>query len=120
MFNENRLLSFEKLEPTGKKHKKKRSSFFEYKVEVPKKNIDSMEKPKGLSEHKEILPLRIKLKQMKEKEKQEKEKAKEDAQKILDQLNLTKCPKCESLKIEETKDKNFRCTICEYEWTPKR
>ena len=115
---ENRLIKFEELEPVNKKRKKKRSPLFEYKIEVPRKNIDSIDKPKGLTEHKEVLPLKIKLKEIKEEEKREEGQSQEEAQKILDQLNLTKCPRCESLNVEETKAKNFRCVVCEYEWEP--
>ena len=117
MFNERRLVNFEELEPRFKKKQKKRSSsLFEYNVEIPKKNIDSMEKAKGLSEHKEIMPLKTKLKAMKEREDKEREKSQDAAKKVLDELSITKCPKCESLNIEENGERNYKCIDCKCEW----
>ena len=112
---------FEELEPVDKNKKKKRrrSSFFEYKVEVPKKHIDSIEKAKELSEHKEVLPIKTYSKNPKEN--QEKEEAEEAAQKILEKLDdlVKKCEECKSqnLKIsEKNKVVKFECRDCGYEW----
>ena len=112
---------FEELEPVDKNKKKKRrrSSFFEYKVEVPRKNIDSIEKAKELSEHKEILPIQTYSKNPKED--QEREEAAEEAQKILEKLGdlVRKCEECKSQNIkfsENHKIIKFECRDCGYKW----
>jgi hypothetical protein len=78
-------MAFEELEPINKKKKKRRrSSFFEYKVEVPRKNADSLEKPKDLSEHKEVLPIKTYSKDPREDHEEAKDE--EEAQKILEDI----------------------------------
>lgn len=72
MFIENRTLHFEELEPRDRKKKKGRSNPFEYNVEIPK-SLNSLDKEKHVSEHKEIIPPIKKINAIKENEKKEEE-----------------------------------------------
>ncbi len=116
MSKEKLLIYFEQLEPTGKKRKKHRSNPFEYNVEIPK-GVSSLEKSKSLSEHKEIFPLIKKLDEIKENEKKDNEEEKKEEQQLIDQLTLTKCPKCSSENVEESDEEGFlKCVNCKYVW----
>lgn len=116
MFTEKRIIYFEELEPRDRKKKKGRSNPFEYNVEVPKK-LNALDKEKHVSEHKEIISPIKKFKEIAEAEKKEEEEEAIMKQKLIDQLALTKCPKCGSENVEETEENRIlKCENCKYIW----
>lgn len=119
MFTENRTIHFEELEPRNRKKKKVRSNPFEYNVEIPK-SLNSLDKEKHMSEHKEIIPPIKKLTEIKENEKKDEEEESIKEQQLIDQLQITKCPKCGSENVEEAEEKNILlCKNCKYTWVEK-
>jgi hypothetical protein len=119
MFIENRTIHFEELEPRDRKKKKGRSNPFEYNVEVPK-SLSSLDKEKHVSEHKEIVPPIKRLTEIREEEKKEEEEESIKEQQLIDQLSITKCPKCSSENVEEVGEEGrLQCTKCKFMWEEK-
>lgn len=119
MFKEKRIVYFEELEPTSHKKKERKSEFFEHQVEIKNGKTDSVDKEKKVSEHKEILTIK-QFQSIKAKEEDDKKEEQKNAQKLMEELNLEKCPKCESTNVKKLKDENFlECIDCKYKWLPK-
>lgn len=119
MFKEKRIIHFEELDLTNRKKKKAKGAFFDYQVEIPKGKIDSVDKENKVSEHKEILTIK-QMQNIKREEEKEERKDRELAQKLIDELSVNRCPRCNSINIKEMEDKKyFECIDCKNIWSKK-